>query len=471
MPEEALIYLQGVQKRQCIVLVPFYSDIPQKVRNLLGQLRKKDYEVWEVPGISAIDQARCHMAQSALNLGYRELMWLDADVLSDVSAFDRIRARNLPIVAGIYPVKDGTGRPCIDVLETTDLSKPLTEVRYAATGFLYTKAEVYENIALKLKLEQCSSRFGPLFPWFQPGPFKRRYLGEDFMFCERARQCGYRVMVDTTIRLQHIGMFGYTWNQAKVPNLARLPVIFSVIDNADLLPHFVRHYLDQGATEFIACVHPSLPLAHGQKVSQIMDEVGGRVHLMPEERFNGQIDSQFQDAIRRKCISPTDWYIIADLDELHEIPFMSLAEAVRRADEDGATVIAGEFRDRVTQTGTLPPSISDIVPIHLQFPMTARVTQAITMGMPSKVLAARGDIAIESGHHRHKGVAWTGRGWANHYKWWGPLLQKAKDRASSYKAQGLHWSNESELLVRHLTENDGNLNLSMAGMDLRRVEN
>jgi len=37
------------------------------------------------------------------------------------------------------------------------------------------------------------------------------YLGEDFAFCERIRRCGIRILADTSIRLQHIGMYGYGW--------------------------------------------------------------------------------------------------------------------------------------------------------------------------------------------------------------------------------------------------------------------
>ena len=40
------------------------------------------------------------------------------------------------------------------------------------------------------------------------------YLAEDFAFCERARQCGYKIMADTTIRLYHYGSYGYTWEDA-----------------------------------------------------------------------------------------------------------------------------------------------------------------------------------------------------------------------------------------------------------------
>jgi hypothetical protein len=40
------------------------------------------------------------------------------------------------------------------------------------------------------------------------------YLPEDYAFCERARQCGYKIMADTTIRLWHHGSYGYSWEDA-----------------------------------------------------------------------------------------------------------------------------------------------------------------------------------------------------------------------------------------------------------------
>jgi len=40
------------------------------------------------------------------------------------------------------------------------------------------------------------------------------YLGEDYAFCERARQAGHKVIVDTTIRLGHVGRYTYGWEDA-----------------------------------------------------------------------------------------------------------------------------------------------------------------------------------------------------------------------------------------------------------------
>lgn len=61
----------------------------------------------------------------------------------------------------------------------------------------------------------CDQPLRPLVPYFLPMVVEEDgvawYLGEDYAFCERARRCGYRIVADTTVRLQHIGMYGYSW--------------------------------------------------------------------------------------------------------------------------------------------------------------------------------------------------------------------------------------------------------------------
>jgi hypothetical protein len=40
------------------------------------------------------------------------------------------------------------------------------------------------------------------------------YLAEDYAFCERARQCGIKIIADTTVRLWHIGTYPYGWEES-----------------------------------------------------------------------------------------------------------------------------------------------------------------------------------------------------------------------------------------------------------------
>ena len=37
-----------------------------------------------------------------------------------------------------------------------------------------------------------------------------------YAFCQRAHDCGYRVLADTTVRLFHIGKYGFGWEDAGI---------------------------------------------------------------------------------------------------------------------------------------------------------------------------------------------------------------------------------------------------------------
>ncbi len=101
----------------------------------------------------------------------------------------------------------------------------LLEIRYAATGFLYTRRQVYLDIQRQCHLPVCNLQFNkPLVPFFMtmvvetddstPAAPKLWYLSEDFAFSHRARQAGYKIYADSTIRLGHIGRYTYAWEDA-----------------------------------------------------------------------------------------------------------------------------------------------------------------------------------------------------------------------------------------------------------------
>jgi hypothetical protein len=191
-------------------------------------------------------------------------LWIDSDISFDPDAVERLRSHGLPIVCGIYARK-GTRALACHVLRGTDrlvfgAEGGLTEVLYAGAGFLLVRRQVYVDIQERLALPVCNQRFGQAtIPFFQPmvvadfthaaghacrpprrvnsefratssgthdggstegnqgnegGQRGHWYLPEDYAFCERARQCGYKIMADTTIRLWHHGGYGYSWEDA-----------------------------------------------------------------------------------------------------------------------------------------------------------------------------------------------------------------------------------------------------------------
>lgn len=148
-------------------------------------------------------------------------MWIDSDIVFDPDSIETLRAHNLPMVCGLYPLKSKDGGLASKVFAsckslTFGPEGGLVEIRYAATGFLYTRGEVYAKIKEKFKLPICEGDdYGDIVPYFYPmiayDGKRYLYMGEDVSFSERALQCGYKIYADTTIRLAHIGKYRYSW--------------------------------------------------------------------------------------------------------------------------------------------------------------------------------------------------------------------------------------------------------------------
>lgn len=205
---------------RCAILVPAGHYIEPHCALTLGQLEARGYPVRRLYGFAQVDVARNRLATDALGEGFEELMWIDSDIAFEPQSVDRLRAHGLPVTCGLYP-KKGEKALSSQLLPGTDRltfgqGGGLVEIRYAAAGFLHTRREVYLEIQRQEPLPLCNRRLGsPTLPFFLPmvvaDGIEHRYLGEDFAFSERLRRCGFRIVADTTIRLQHIGLYGYSW--------------------------------------------------------------------------------------------------------------------------------------------------------------------------------------------------------------------------------------------------------------------
>lgn len=208
---------------RCVVLVPVGSHVVPKCEQGLKELERRGYEVRRIRGYAAIDQGRNQMATDALRQGFEETLWIDSDIGFHPNAVDKLRAHSLPIVCGIYPKKGKRELACHIIPGTKQMTfgngGGLHEIRYAPTGFLHVRREVYEQVQEQLELPVCNQNFGrPMIPFFEPMIHQlydgHWYLAEDFAFSERARQCGFNIMADTSIRLWHVGMYEYGWEDA-----------------------------------------------------------------------------------------------------------------------------------------------------------------------------------------------------------------------------------------------------------------
>lgn len=127
------------------------------------------------------------------------LLWIDDDMVFTPNAARRLLAHDLPIVGGLCHGRRAPHYAPILIHYKDDVPyyqhdypQGLVEVDATGGAFLLVKREVYEAIE-------------KAFPKPGEGPFTDQGKGEDVAFCQRARDCGYKVFVDTTLEIGHIG--------------------------------------------------------------------------------------------------------------------------------------------------------------------------------------------------------------------------------------------------------------------------
>jgi hypothetical protein len=233
-----------------IVLVPFLTHIEPACEVGLRELERRGLTVRRYPSTAAIDRMRCEAATAALRDGFDELIWIDSDIAFAADDVDRLRAHARPIVAGVYAKK---GQPAFAAYfepgtPTIQLGTGggLMPVRYVGFGFVCTRRQVFDDVQQRFSLPFCNTRFGlPAVPYFLPMVISDAaeaggywYLGEDYAFCERARQAGHAIVIDTAIRLGHIGAYHYGWEDAvqKVPRVEGLTIHLPVEPGEPIKP-------------------------------------------------------------------------------------------------------------------------------------------------------------------------------------------------------------------------------------------
>jgi len=209
--------------RRPVVLVPYLTHVEPGCERGLRELERRGLEVRRYPSTAAVDRTRSEAATAALREGYEELVWIDSDIRFDPADVERLLAYDLPVVAGVYAKKGVQDLAVHLEAGTSELTVGegggLYDVRFVGAGFLCTQRQVFDDIQRTFALPTCNVRFGaPVVPYFLPMVISDGagywYLGEDYAFCERAREAGHKIVVDTTIRLGHIGSYTYGWEDA-----------------------------------------------------------------------------------------------------------------------------------------------------------------------------------------------------------------------------------------------------------------
>ena len=179
-------------------------------------------QICNISGCSVVSRVRNLIAKDFLASDCTDLMFIDSDINFNAEDIFRLMAWNIDpkkgIVGGV-PVARKKGSVYISSLDQGDDGEiymnayGLVKAKRLATAFMLIRRDVFETLRDNHPEWQyhddrvmnghedkiCYSFFD-----FKSTP--EGYVGEDYLFCDRAAEHGFEVWIDPTIKLGHMGV-------------------------------------------------------------------------------------------------------------------------------------------------------------------------------------------------------------------------------------------------------------------------
>ena len=173
-----------------------------------------------VRGDALVERSRSIAASSFLRSDADVMITIDSDIwFRPIDAISLCqKALEKQIIGALYMTRNLNSQPAMMLPETAvvfaDNSEPV-EVPFISTGFMAMTKAPLEALAATLPLCHESwgaTSFWPFYlPYVVPWPGDGHILlSEDWAFCQRAKDAGFGVWLDPSIRLAHHGDYGYT---------------------------------------------------------------------------------------------------------------------------------------------------------------------------------------------------------------------------------------------------------------------
>lgn len=161
---------------------------------------------------SLITRARNEMTASFLKSDHSHLFWIDADIEFEPKDVAALWNMEVDIACGVYCMKkrdkqwyaawkDG------QLVKELDQFKEPIEVDYCGTGFLLIRRNVIEKLVETAEIYQGPD--GLVSALFMTPIHNDGFESEDYHFCRKSREAGFKIIMDPSVRLGHWGQYRY----------------------------------------------------------------------------------------------------------------------------------------------------------------------------------------------------------------------------------------------------------------------
>lgn len=189
-----------------LIAVPCMDQVAAPFAQNLAQMQKNGEVYISFLIGSLIYESRNNLAKQAMQAKADYIMWLDSDMTFAPDTMTRLQQHmenGLDVVTGIYFRRRPPFTPTLfkELRRTDDPNvaehanfddypqDSLFEIAGCGFGCVMTRVSVLEDVMLNYQ-----DWFGPVCG-----------LGEDLSFCLRARELGYKLWCDSSIKCGHIG--------------------------------------------------------------------------------------------------------------------------------------------------------------------------------------------------------------------------------------------------------------------------
>ena len=239
-----------MKPKKVFIALPTYAQLyAQFALSLIHALRKVSPHqvlIKELIGESLIPRGRNTLVTEFLNTDCTHLLFLDTDLVFQDDTLGRMMAHDLDIVCGVYPKKQLKLSYVMNKIY--EQNEHMWSVRESGTGAMLIKREVFLKMSSMSDEEGVAGWFidqpsigtdNPVmkYDYFRTGNFnlgkdedktlywdkgelpegfeylegteKLTYLSEDWYFCQRWKQMGGDIWVDTTCTFDHVGQYQF----------------------------------------------------------------------------------------------------------------------------------------------------------------------------------------------------------------------------------------------------------------------
>ena len=171
-------------------------------------------QVSSICGCSVVTRARNMIAHEFMKSDCDHLMFIDSDMTFEPESVLRLLAWNQtrPIVGGAYESRKEGKVYILSLAGDKDNIEMdghgLVKARRIATGFMMINKKVFVKLAEMHPEWEHKDNVSEamLHSFFDFKVTRDGYIGEDFLFCDRALEAGFEAWIDPTIKLGHMGI-------------------------------------------------------------------------------------------------------------------------------------------------------------------------------------------------------------------------------------------------------------------------